>query len=250
MVDAKGNPDGKKVREPAVGDSPAPIAPRPITPAEVVQYLRRHPDFLVEHSELLAVLTPPNHRRGDNVVDMQHFMVERLKDDLHRLKSQQRALIATSRSNLSSQQRVHAAVLALLQATSFEQLIQTVTTDLAVLLDIDVVTLCIESSDGFARAPMPGLQLLEPGDVEALLGSSRDALLEDQVAGDATIFGSGAGLVQSEALLRLPVTQAPPGILALGSRRAGKFKPGQGTELLCFLAQALGITISQWLDLP
>ncbi|MEI9985008.1 MAG: hypothetical protein WDN69_18470 [Aliidongia sp.] len=61
------------------------------------------------------------------------------------MKSQQRALIATSRSNLSSQQRIHAAVLALLAATSFEQLIQTVTTDLAVLLDIDVVTLCIES---------------------------------------------------------------------------------------------------------
>jgi uncharacterized protein YigA (DUF484 family) len=242
MVDPKGNPDGNKTREPAVGD---PI----IAPAEVAGYLKRHPDFLVEHPDLLAVLTPPSHRRGDNVVDMQHFMVERLKSDLHRLKSQQRALIATSRSNLSSQQRIHASVLALLSATSFEQLIQTVTTDLAVLLDIDVVTLCIESTNGFARTPLPGLQLLEPGDVDALLGPTRDALLEDEVAGDAAIFGSGAGLVQSEALLRLAVANAPPGLLALGARRAGKFKAGQGTELLCFLAQALGVTISQWLDL-
>jgi uncharacterized protein len=242
MVDPKGNPDGKKAREAAVGD---PI----IAPAEVAGYLKRHPDFLVENPDLLAVLTPPSHRRGDNVVDMQHFMVERLKADLQRLKSQQRALIATSRSNLSSQQRIHAAVLALLAATSFEQLIQTVTTDLAILLDIDVVTLCIESSNGFARTPLPGLQLLEPGDVDALLGPTRDALLEDEVAGDAAIFGSGAGLVQSEALLRLNVTNAPPGLLALGTRRAGKFKPGQGTELLCFLAQTLAVTISQWLDL-
>ena len=141
------------------------------------------------------------------------------------------------------------AVLALLAANSFEQLIQTVTTDFAILLDIDVVTLCIESSNGFARAPLPGLLLLEPGDVEALLGPTRDALLEDEVAGDAAIFGAGAGLVQSEALLRLNVANAPPGLLALGTRRAGKFKPGQGTELLCFLAQTLGVTISQWLDL-
>jgi hypothetical protein len=250
MVDAKSNPDGKKAREPAADAAPPPLTPAPLTPADVAQYLRRHPDFLVEHADLLAVLTPPSHRRGDNIVDMQHFMVERLKDDVHRLKSQQRALITTSRSNLSSQQRVHAAVLALLQANSFEQLIQTVTTDLSVLLDIDVVTLCIESSGGFSRAPMQGLQLLEPGDVEELLGPTRDALLEDEVAGDATIFGAGAGLVRSEALLRLPVAQAPPGLLALGSRRAGKFKAGQGTELLCFLAQTLGVTISQWLDLP
>ena len=242
MVDPKGNPDGKKAREPVAGD---PI----IAPEAVAFYLKRHPDFLVEHPELLAILTPPGHRRGDNIVDMQNFMVERLKTDLHRLKSQQRALIATSRSNLSSQQRIHAGVLALLQAASFEQLIQTVTTDLAVLLDIDVVTLCIESSRSFGAAALPGLQLLEPGAVEALLGPNRDVLLEDEVAGDAAIFGSGAGLVQSAALLRLSVARAPPGLLALGSRRAGKFKPGQGTELLGFLAQALGVTIGQWLDL-
>jgi uncharacterized protein YigA (DUF484 family) len=242
MVDPKGSPDGKKTREAALGEAT-------IAAADVTAYLRRHPDFLAEHPELLAILTPPSHRRGDNIVDMQHFMVERLKGDVHRLKSQQRALIATSRSNLSSQQRIHAAVLALLAATSFEQLIQTVTTDLAVLIDIDVVTLCIESSNGFARAPLPGLQLLEPGDVDALLGPTRDALLEDDVAGDAAIFGSGAGLVHSEALLRLTVAKAPPGLLALGARRPGKFKPGQGTELLCFLAQTLGVTIAQWLDL-
>lgn len=240
MVDP--NPDGKKPRDSEIGD---PV----IAPSDVAGYLRRHPDFLIEHSDLLAVLTPPSHRRGDNVVDMQRFMVERLKSDLHRLKSQQRALIATSRSNLSSQQRIHGAVLALLSATSFEQLLQTVTTDLAVLLDIDVVTLCIESSTGFARTPLPGLQLLEPGEVNALLRPNRDALLEDEVEGDPAIFGSGAGLVQSAALLRLTVENAPPGLLALGTRRAGKFKPGQGTELLCFLAQALGVTIGQWLDL-
>jgi|HubBroStandDraft_1064217.scaffolds.fasta_scaffold00083_52 uncharacterized protein YigA (DUF484 family) len=242
MVDPKGKPESKKARDSAVGE---PM----IAPAEVAFYLERHPDFLVEHPNLLAILTPPNHRRGNNIVDMQHFMVERLRTDLHRLKSQQRALIATSRSNLSSQQRVHASVLALLSAASFEQLIQTVTTDLAVLLDIDVVTLCVESVSGFARTTLPGLQLLEPGDVDALLGPTRDALLEDEVAGDPAIFGSGAGLVQSEALLRLRVAKAPPGLLALGTRRAGKFKAGQGTELLCFLAQALGVTIGQWLDL-
>jgi uncharacterized protein YigA (DUF484 family) len=242
MIDPKGNPGGSNAREPVIG---TPI----IAPAEVALYLGRHPDFLVQHPELLAILTPPSHRRGDNVVDLQHFMIDRLKTDAQRLQAQQRALIATSRANLSSQQRVHAAVLALLSATGFEQLIQIVTTDLAVLLGIDVVTLCIESVKGTARPPRPGLQLLAPGDVDAVLGRHRDALLEDEIEGDARIFGSGAGLVQSAALLRLAVAKAPPGLLALGTRHAGTFKSGQGTELLCFLAQALGVTIGQWLDL-
>ncbi len=226
---------------------PAKDAAERLSAAEVADYLKRHPDFLVEHADLIALLTPPSHRQGDNVVDMQRFMLDRLRADLQRVTGQQRDLISTSRSNLSSQQRIHGGVLALIAATSFEQLIQTVTTDLAVLLDVDVVTLCIELGDRMARPPMAGIQLLLPGDVDDILGAERDVRLEDEVLGDPMIFGGGAGLVTSEALLRLSVANAPAGMLALGSRRPGKFKPGQGTELLSFLAHALEITISQWL---
>ena len=226
-------------------------APRAATTDEVLAYLTRHPGFLADHPDLVSVLTPPEHRRGAGVVDMQQFMLQRLQSDLARLKSQQRALISTSRSNLTSQTRIHAAVLAIVGASSFEQLIQTVTTDLAVLLDVDVVTLCVESDTGpLPRPPLPGVLLLPSGEVDRLLGADKDALLEDEVRGDPALFGAGAGLVQSEALLRLTIgSHAPAGILALGSRRPHKFKAGQGTELLCFLAQALEITIAQWLDL-
>jgi len=65
------------------------------------------------------------------------------------------------------------------------------------------------------------------------------------------LFGDGAGLVRSAALLRLSVSAgAPAGLLCIGMRRPGKFHGGQGTELLSFLARALGITIAAWLDLP
>jgi hypothetical protein len=215
--------------------------------AGVAAYLTAHPDFLVEHPELLATLTPPEHRLGSNVVDLQHFMLHRLRDENVRLKAQQRLLISTSRSNLSSQQRIHEAVLAVIGAGSFEGLIQIVTTDLAVLLDVDVVTLCVEGSG--RRPAQSGLLLLPPGMVDSRLGRARDARLAEHVRGDPTIFGDGAGLVRSEALLRLPVGGAPPGLLALGSRKATKFRPGHGTELLSFLARSLGVTIAQWLDL-
>ncbi|HLZ66065.1 MAG TPA: DUF484 family protein [Aliidongia sp.] len=229
----------------------AEVAPRVATADEVLAYLTRHPGFLADNPELFDLLTPPAPQHGVGVVDMQQFMLQRLQSELARLKSQQRALISTSRSNLNSQTRIHAAVLALVGATSFEQLIQTVTTDLAVLLDVDVVTLCVESDTGpLPRPPLPGVQLLPSGEVDRLLGADKDALLEDQVRGDPALFGSGAGLVHSEALLRLSIgSHAPAGILALGSRKPHKFKAGQGTELLCFLAQALEITIFQWLDL-
>jgi hypothetical protein len=231
---------------------------RPALPAhtiaatEVAAYLRQHPDFLVEHADLLDVLTPPTMRRGERVVDMQHFMLERLRAEIARLKAQQRTLIATTRANLASQGRIHAAVLTLVGAQGFEQLIQIVTTDLAVLLDADVVTIGVEQI-GSARPHLHhhGVQILDAGTVEAMLGPDRDVAFYAEMNGDPKLFGDGAGLVRSAALLRLSVSvSAPPGLLCIGTRRAGKFHPGLGTELLGFLARALGLTIAAWLDLP
>src|SRR5690606_6839789 len=125
-------------------------------------------------------------------------------------------------------------------ATTFENLIQAVTTDLAVLLDVDVVALCVEATSGQPRRDVAGVHMLAPGDVDAILGPNRDIMLVPDRHDPNPLYGAGAGLVRSEALLRLrPSAKAPTGLLALGSRVAGRFDPGQGTELLSFLARIL-----------
>ena len=118
------------------------------------------------------------------------------------------------------------------------------------ILDVDVVTIGVERAEGpRPRLPHPGVQLLKTGTVEALLGA-REALLRGDIHGDAALFGGGAGLVRSEALLRLHVAEhAPVGLLCIGARRPDKFHPGQGTELIAFLARTLEKTIAAWLDL-
>ena len=91
----------------------------------------------------------------------------------------------------------------------------------------------------------------EPGDpavpdVGTVVGQS-----VPDIEGDPQIYGAATGLVCSEALLRLhPNPQVPTGLLALGSRNRGRFDPGQGTELLIFLARSLDHCIRTWLGLP
>jgi uncharacterized protein len=220
--------------------------------ADVGAYLRDHPDFLLRNAELLSVLTPPALRRGDQVVDMQSFMLQRQRAEIERLNGQHNELIATSRANLTSQARVHGAVLAVLSARSFEQLIQIVTTDLAIMLDADVATIAVESAEPMKpKLRNQGVQILTPGTVDQLFGTERDVILHEEIVGDPALFGDGAGLVRSAALLRLNVSaKAPAGLLALGARRSGNFHVAQGTELLHFLACAVAVTIAQWLDLP
>jgi len=244
--------DRPKDKSAALEPSRAALPVRAIGAAEVTAYLRQHPEFLLDHGELLDALMPPAQRRGETVVDMQHFLLERQRAEITRLKGQHKSLLATTRANLASQNRVHSAVVALLAASSFEQLIQIVTTDLAVLLDADAVTIAVERS-GPARPRLShhGVLILDGGTVDGVLGLERDALLLAETAGDPKLFGDGAGLVRSAALLRLNVSPAAPaGLLCIGARQAGKFHAGQGVELLCFLARTLGITIAAWLDLP
>jgi uncharacterized protein len=217
---------------------------------DVIAYLREHPDFLERHPDALHLLRAPSRQSGDGVVDFQQFMLERLRLDLGRLRDEQQSLIAMSRSNLASQCRVHKAILTMLKALSFEHLLQIVTTDLAVLIDVDVVTLGVESTAArTTRLPVHGIHLLRAGMVEQLLGPERDALLCTDIKGDPALFGGAAGLVRSQALLRLSFGRSGPvGLMCIGTRKADTFCPGLGTELLSFLARAVEITIAQWLE--
>ena len=222
-----------------------------LTAEDVCSYLRTHPDFLVQNAELVHHLTPPSADRGRGVVDLQAYMVEKLRGEVRHLKDQQRELVVTTRANLNCQNRIHAAVLFLLDARSLEHLIQTITTDLAVLLDLDVAGLVVESNGhDHPHVHRSGVRVVEPGTVDRWLGT-RDVVLLADTRGAEEIFGPGAGLVRSQALIRLQVShETPEGILAFGSRQPDMFHDGQATELVGFLARVVERVIRSWLDLP
>ncbi|HZH27554.1 MAG TPA: DUF484 family protein [Azospirillaceae bacterium] len=219
---------------------------------DVATYLREHPDFFLKYPDLLQNLTLPVPNHGERVVDLQHYLLQKLRSDMTHLKEQQRELISTTRANLNNQNRVHAAVLFLLDAHSFEQLIQTITTDLAVLLDLDAVSLLVEANGttDFPHVHRSGVRVVDPGTLNRWLGK-RDVVLNDNITADPEIWGSAAGLVRSEVLIRLRVShETPDGLLAFGSREPDTFHNGQGTELVSFLARVVERCIRAWLDLP
>ncbi len=224
-----------------------------LTAEEVATYLRRHPDFLGDHTELLEILTPPSERTGANVHDMQQFMARRLGDEVTRLRGQLGELIDTGRANMTVQSQVHGAVLALLEARSFEHLIYLLTEELAPILDVDAVTICVERVGDEApnRARTAGVYVLEPHGVDSRIGQGHDVLLANDIPADPDVFGPAAGIVRSQALARLRCgKRAPSGLIAFGARDRNKFQPEQGADLLVFLARALERQIQGWLNLP
>ncbi len=232
--------------------SPVASAPAPrLTEDQVVDYLRRHRDFLERHPELIADLLPARHGDGRAVVDLQQYLIGKLRNDLAEMRVTHDTAISAARGNLQSQQRIHAAVIDLMNAPSFEHFVEAITTDLALKLDVDVVSLCVESTRPNQPRTKSGVRFLAMGSVDTLIGPEKPIVLRPAIAAERAVYGGGAALVKSDALLRLSISeQAPVGLVAIGSREPGHFRPGQGTELMLFLARTIESTARAWLDLP
>jgi len=237
-------PDAKTFPQAASPDLP--------TPEAVAAFLRAHPDFLSDRPELLSVITPPrtDADSGGSVVDFQAFMVERLRSQNKALANQRREIVATARENLHNQGRIHRSILFLLDAPDFEQFLQALTADLALLLDLDVVALVVEGGERTVRLDIPQrIRIAAPGSVRYFTGGQKVALY-DHLPGDPMVFGEFADLVRSQLFVRLDISRsAPPAMLVFGTRDEGFFQPGQGTELIEFMAGVIERCLRAWLDL-
>lgn len=222
--------------------------PKELDDDGVMAYLKAHPEFLAAHPEILEHLKAPGSQHGKGVVDFQQALLERLKADKSHAQRVQKEIIENVRANMNNQNRIHTAVLVALEAETFEEFIETVTQDFPVLLDVDTVNLIIEStSKEIPFVNQSGIRFARAGTVKKWLNTG-DALLQNNIHGHEEIFGPGAGLVKSHALVRLEISQnTPAGIIAFGSRDPEAFQPNQAVDQIGFLAQVIERCFRIWL---
>lgn len=227
-------------------NEPALLPPEPEpSPEQIVTYLRAHPDFFSRCPDLLHDLAPPARWSGDTVVDLQHYMVSTLRDELAGLRDCAQTVIETSRANLATQLRTHAAVLALIAARDIKHIVRIVASDIPIFLDVDCAALAVEGVEAFNGSGQE-LRALAAGGVDRLVGADHDIALYRQFSDDGTLFAALADRVKSAALARLELgAGSGDGILALGAYRDDTFSPRQGTELLRFLAQACALCLNR-----
>lgn len=227
------------------------MATSDITSEEVINFLRKNPDFLKQNPQACDLLLPPTTVQGKGLADFQNYMIQRLKADKEEVISSTRELVENARSNMNNQQRIHKAVLRLLEARDFDDFIQSITTDLSNLLDVDISVLVIEAnSDDIPHVHQSGIRILPEGTIDRWM-HDKNILLQDNISGIEAIYGGGANLVSSQILLRVDISMnTPPAILAFGSRDPNMFHDGQATDQILFLARVIERCFRSWLDLP
>ncbi|MDX1580871.1 MAG: DUF484 family protein [Alphaproteobacteria bacterium] len=221
-----------------------------VDPEAVRRYLEDHPEFLLENVHILKPLLPPGEE--GNVVDFRPALIERLRDQLREQMDYQEALVATSRSNMTSQRQIHDTTLALIEAESLEYLLTFVGRELADFLRIDFAGIAAETSLLPYLALYGDVIPLEDGEVASRFANGEMVLLRACDDSSAALFGPAAPLMLTEALIDLDQSQdnAKAGLkamLVLGDRGEQTFHPGQATGLLRYLGQVLALKLSQLL---
>ena len=223
--------------------------PDELSGEQVSNFLSNNPNFFEENPDTFKSIKIPSRWTGDGIADMQKFMLEQLRGEIDNLRDCAQDVIETSRTNMSVQTRTHTAVLALLSASSFNQLISVIIKDFPLLLDIHVANIGFEPANSReAELQNDAVTCYLPGDIDQLTGQDEDVILMQNVNDDGSLFGEEAGLVHSAALARLrPGLRTPTGLLALGARGSA-FYPGQGTELIGFLARIIERCLDRCLE--
>ncbi len=218
-------------------DTLTDIEKRTLTTEEVRQWLLHNPGFFQNNPDILELMTPPAETKGRKVADFQSYMIKRLREDKLEALASNQELVETSRANMHNQERIHEAIIRLLDSESLDELLFTITMDFPSLLGVDIAALVVESNGHeIPHIHVSGVRVVPSGTIERWMEGQK-VLIESDIAGIEAIYGGGAGLVKSQILLSLNIAgDTPPALIAFGSRNPTLFHEGLGTSQIQFLA--------------
>lgn len=231
--------------------SRAPRAQK-LSKGAVRRYLLDHPDLVLEDAELgSAIVAKANSSLGDNVIDMQSIVMDKMRRRLRRIEIEREEWVDAADENMQSMSSVHDAVLTMLEAPTFTEFVETVGSEFGELLRVDSIRLCLESAladDGAPKSHGDTLMAIRPGDVNTFFkGEDWGVTLRSVDPLTKPIHTDME--ITSEAVVRLdfgPDTR--PGALLFGARDSDRFHEEQGGELLVFLGGAISRVMRRWLD--
>ncbi len=223
------------------------VATKKVSPDDVRTFLLENPDFLEENGELLGALLPLGSDNDEGVQDFQRYRLAKLQDDFIALKAENEDLMDLMQEHLQRQNRINAAILALMDAPDFESTIHLICQDFPALLDQEAVGLFLEAGGWLEQGDYNGLKVVSPGLVGRWL-SGRESALEEALPASSDVFGDKAKAVHSQALIRIVMKEGlPPGLLALGHRDPVHYATGLATEQVECLAGVVERCLRKWL---
>jgi uncharacterized protein YigA (DUF484 family) len=214
---------------------------------DVAEFLKNHPEFFNQHSDLLASITLP-HPHGGRAISLSERQMMALREKNKSLESKLVELVRFGQENDAIVDRLQRWTRGLLLLRNARLLPDALTTSLAEIFAVPAIELRIwEATDDYAELPCTA-----PVPVELIKYANR---LGTPFVGPAS-DGQGAALallatsgIQSIALIPLRRGAAPEsfGLIVLGSPDVRRFHGGMGTEVLSRIGETASAALTRLL---
>ena len=181
------------------------------------------------------------------VISFEERAVAKLRQRLGAVEEANQDLIAFARGHSGAVASIHEAVLAAIDADSFDALIHVVTQEWPLILGLDAVSIALIVGDKGFRADVNGVQAVASQWIERTMNEVDGVTLRNVGRGHP-LFGPASTLIRSEALIRLDAdAPLPSGLLVLGQRSSQNLDTHHGSELLLFLGRSITSMMRRWL---
>ena len=222
-----------------------PVKTHAHPPDELIDYLNSHPDFFIEHPELLAELNIP-HIPGRKVPSLIEYQVARLRQELDELRNSITRMEYDAVNNSRLTGEMHTLSLEVLEARTPLDLYNILCRDLKTFYSADHVLLLIFASAG-TMTDHAGLKFLDPNSSlrfmfselfhrgKPLCGSLQEEHLQ-------ALFGANSEAIKSTVLLPF-ACDGWQALLVLGSLAENLYSHGLELDLLDFLNNILNSVI-------
>ncbi|MEA1890861.1 MAG: DUF484 family protein [Pseudomonadota bacterium] len=215
-----------------------------INEEEVLFYLEKHPDLLMQHSDLLERMQIPHHT-GQGMVSLIERQVEVLRDKNRQQEERLLVLISNAQKNEDITEKLHHYSLQLSSTSAVEELLQNTATELRQLFDLAAVSINIKpeyQNDGLQTATLTEKTFAALFDTLGKETCSCHNALDDELLN--ALFGDDAAAVKSCALLALD-TPHRVGLIALGASERERFTPQMGTLILSRLGEQFATALKR-----
>jgi uncharacterized protein YigA (DUF484 family) len=181
-----------------------------------------------------------------SVIQFEERAVAALRDRLGAAETARADLIAFARGHSGAVATIHHAVIAALEADSFDALVAVVTRSWPDVLGLDSVALALVVGGQGFRIDAHGVDFVEPMIVDRALAAIDEVALR-KVGQGHPLFGKQASEIRAEALVGIDADAPyPRGLLLLGQSGDEPGASDEGAQLLQFLGAALGAMLRRW----
>lgn len=207
---------------------------------DIVDYLRKHPEFFVRYPEILEAMEVP-HSCG-KAVSLVEYQVSVLRDQTGNLRAKLKRLVANARDNEELSQRLHRLTLSLIESNSLDEVFASLYGSLredfsAEHAAIRILGEPLEVSDR-GLAEFVREDDLEVGQFQSLMDAMRPVCGRLKAGQIEFLFPGHADDIGSCAVLPLGDSRCI-GLLAVGGTDAQRYYPGMGVVFLKQLAETV-----------